>query len=106
MKSFFMKYPCDEIKAEAMSTAVAKVYRDVAFFRQTRINIAQSLYLTVAKVLNERGVKKVKGFTRKSNVFVNASLSFLGWKKIQSYSTSCLWVWDTESAIQRFGVSL
>ena len=51
-----------KIKAEAMSTAVARNYRGVEYFRRSGTNIAQLLYLTIASVLNDRGIKKVKGF--------------------------------------------
>lgn len=90
-----------DVRAEAMSTAVAGRYRSPEYFRRTGTNISQALYLTIARTLHELGVAKVKGYTRKSNVLVNASLSYLGWKKIAE-KNACLWVWDTETAVKRF----
>lgn len=103
--------PFAEIKAEAMSTAVAAPYRSVEFFKRTGLHVSRSLYLTMARVLYANGIRTVKGFTRKSNVRVNASLGSLGWKKVyEGYKTrgavvepTCLWTWDLEAAIKRWG---
>ncbi len=95
-----------DVRAEAMSTAVAKAYRGVDYFRRTGRNVGQELYFTIARVLNGRGIKKVKGFTRRSNVLVNASLSFLGWEKAATVGESHLWTWDTEMAVKKFNLNL
>lgn len=102
--------PYSEILAEGMSTAVAKPYRSLEFYQRTGINIATALYLTMARVLAQQGVKQVKGFTMKSNMLVSTSLSYLGWKKVYEgfhprgsrEHEKCLWIWDLEAAVKRF----
>lgn len=74
--------PYSDVLAEGMSTAVAKPYRSIEFFRKTGINIGRTLYMEMARVLAKMGVRKIKGYTRKANVFVSASLGYLGWKKV------------------------
>ena len=102
--------PCAEVKAEAMTTAVAAPYRTREFFQRTGINVAQALYLAMAQSLSRQGVKFVKGFTVGSNVRVAASLSFLGWRKVQEgprlrptvREHTWVWVWELDRALAKF----
>ena len=101
---------CADVKAEAMTTAVAGAFRTAEFYRARGINVAQELYVTVARTLWARGVKTVKGFTLTSNLRVTAALSSLGWRKVGEgiglrpavRQATCVWLWDLEQAAERF----
>ena len=102
-----------EIPTEILSTAVAKPFRTLAFFQRTGVRIANALYSNTARVLLDEGVTQLKGFTRKSNVLVNATISHLGWKKVfegthprgRGEEQTCIWLWDLKEAEKRLDLS-
>lgn len=100
-----------EIPAEVMSTAVDPRYRTLEFHRRTGVNVSRTLYETTARTLASRGVREVKGFTRRSNHLVHAAISSLGWRKVfegphprgTGTEDTCIWTWDVAEGLRRIG---